>query len=83
MLHMLWKECMAQKVYWHICKENNFLYLNGKNVLQPKVSEIINRYLNEGTENSNEMRNNLSQYRNISQYAYSNIFPEIYCSIES
>ena len=83
MLHMLWKECMPQKFYRHICKENNFLYLNDKNVLQLKVSEIINRYLKDGTENSNEMRNNLSQYRNISQYVYSNIFPEIYCSIES
>ena len=28
------------------------------------------------------MRNNLSQYKNIFQYVYSNIFPEIYCSTE-
>ena len=78
-LYMLWKECMPHKFYQHIYKENNFLYLNNKNVLQPKVSEIINEYLNEDTENYNEMRNNLSQYKNIFQYVYSNIFPEIYC----
>ena len=78
-LYMLWKECMPHKFYQHICKENNFLYLNDKNVLQPKVSEIINEYLNEDTENYHEMRNNLSQYKNIFQYVYSNIFPEIYC----
>ena len=77
-LYMLWKECMPHKFYQHIYKENNFLYLNNKNVLQPKVSEIINEYLNEDTENYNEMRNNLSQYKNIFQYVYSNIFPEIY-----
>ena len=28
------------------------------------------------------MRNNLSSYKNISQYVYSNVFPEIYCSTE-
>ena len=75
---MLWKECKLQKLYQHICKENNFLYLNGKNVLLPKVSEEINEYLNEDTETYNEMKNNLSQYKNIFQYVYLNIFPQIY-----
>ena len=79
---MLWKECMPLKFYQHICKEKNFLYLNRKNVLQPKVTKIINEYLNEDTENYNEIRNNLSQYKNIFQYVYSNIFSEIYCSME-
>ena len=65
MMYMLWKECMPVKFYRHICKENNFLYLNGKNVLQPKVSEIINEYLDKDTNNYNQMRNNLSQYKNI------------------
>ena len=60
----------------------NFLYLNGKNVLQPKVFKIINEYLGDDTNNHNEMRNNLSEYKNIFQYVYSNIFPEIYCSTE-
>ena len=38
MIYMLWKERMSQRFYQHICKEKNFLYLNRKNVLQPKVS---------------------------------------------
>ena len=46
-LYVLWKECMPQKFYEYTCKENNFFSLNGKNVLQPKVSEIINDYSNE------------------------------------
>ena len=37
MIYMLCKEYLPQKVYRHICKEKNFLHLNGKNVLQPKV----------------------------------------------
>ena len=81
-LYMLWKECMSQKFYQHICKEKNFCYLNGENVLQPKVTKIINEYLNEDTENYNEMRNNLSQFKNIFQCVYWDIFLEIYSSTE-
>ena len=63
-------------------QESNFLYLNGNNVRQPKVPEIITDFLNEGKENYIELRNNLSQYKDIFQYLYSNVFPEIYCSAE-
>ena len=45
MIYMLWKECMPSKFYKHICKEKNFLCLNGKNVLHPKVLEIITDFL--------------------------------------
>ena len=45
MIYMLWKECIPRNFYRHICKEQNFLYLNGKNVLQPKVLKIIHHYL--------------------------------------
>ena len=82
MLYMLWKECMPQKFYQHICKEKNSLYLNRKNVFQPKVSEIITEFLKENEENYVALRNNLSQYKNIFKYVYSNVFPEIYCSTE-
>ena len=77
MIYMLCKECMLQKLYKHMYKDSNFLYLNGKNVLQPKVSEIITDFLNE-KKNYIELRNNLSQYKVIFQYLYSGVFPEIY-----
>ena len=82
MIYMLWKECMPQKFYRHICKEKNFLYLNGKNVLQPKVLEIIKEFLDENQSHYKELRNNLSNYKSIFQYIYFNVFPEIYYSIE-
>ena len=82
MIYMLWKECMPQKCYKYICKNHNFLYLNGKNVLQPKVSNIVTEYLNEDKNNYIELINNLSQYKDIFQYIYSNVFPEIYSSTE-
>ena len=50
MIYMLWKECMPRNLYRHICKDQNFLYLNGKNVLQPKVLEIIHDYLKESDD---------------------------------
>ena len=82
MIYMLWKECMPQKFYRHICKEKNFLYLNGKTVLQPKVLEIIKEFLDEDQSHYKELRSNLSNYKSIFQYIYSNVFPEIYCSIK-
>ena len=51
MIYMLWKECMPVKFCRHICKEKKFLYLNGKNVLQPKVLEIITDFLKEDKNN--------------------------------
>lgn len=50
--------------------------------LQPKVLEIINDFLEELEENYKDLRNNLWGYKNIFQYVYSNVFPEIYCSTE-
>ena len=82
MIYMLWKECMSRNFYRHICKKQNFLYLNGKSVLQPKGLEIIHEFLKESDDNYNELRNNLSSYKNIFQYVYSNVFPETYCSTE-
>ena len=82
MIYMLWKECMPIKFYRHICKEKNFLYLNGKNVLQPKVLEIISELIDADEGNYRLLQNNLSNYKNVFQYVYLNVFPEIYCSTE-
>ena len=78
MIYMFWKRCMPQKFYRHICNERNFLYLNGKNVLQPKVLEIITDFLNENKNNYKELRNILLSYKNIFKYVHSIVFPEIY-----
>ena len=51
-------------------------------MLQPKVSEIITEFLAEKDENYEQLRNNLSHYKNIFQYVYWNVFPEINCSTE-
>ena len=82
MIYMLWKECMPAKFYKHIYREKNFFYLNGKNVLQSKVLEIISEFTDEDESNYKQLQNNLSSYKSIFQYVYSNVFPEIYFSTE-
>ena len=82
MIYMIWKEYMPMAFYKHICKEKNFLYLNGKNVLQSKVLDIISEFIQEDERHYKMLQNNLSSYQNIFQYVYSNVFPEIYCATE-
>ena len=82
MIYMIWKEYMPMAFNKHICKEKNFLYLNGRNVLQPKVLDIISEFIQEDERHYKMLQNNLSSYQNIFQYVYSNVFPEIYCATE-
>ena len=82
MIYMLWKECIPSEFYRHICLEKNFLYLNDKNALHPKVLEIIIEFIDADENNYRLLQNNLCSYKNIFQYLFSDVFPEIYCSTE-
>ena len=73
---------MPLEFYKFIYEEKNFVYLNGKNVLQPKVLQIIGEFIEKDEKNHRLLQNNLSCYKNIFQYVYSNVYPEIYCSTE-
>ena len=73
---------MRAEFYRHICQEKNFFYLNGKNVLQPRVLQIINKFIDGNDNNYRLLPNNLSSYKTTFQYVYSNVFTEIYCSAE-
>ena len=73
---------MPIEFYKFICEEKTFLYLNGKNILQPKVLQIIAEFIEADEKNYRLLQNNLSSYKNIFQYVYSNFYPEIYCSME-
>ena len=82
MIYMVWKECMPSAFYKPDCSKDNFLHLNGKSILYPKVSEIINDFLDADEKSYVLLRNNLSQFKNFFQYVYFNVYPEIYCSTE-
>ena len=45
MISMFWEECNEPSFCKHICKPENFLYLNGKNVIYPHVAEIVWKYI--------------------------------------
>ena len=85
MICMIWKECMPVAFYKFICKSSIWIE---RNVLQPKVSEIVKsvksvtNFLKENEKKYVLLRKNLSQYKSIFQYVYSNVYPEIYCGTE-
>ena len=78
MIYMAWKECMPGEFYKYICLKENFLYLNRKSVLYPKVSDIIQKLIELDEKNYVLLRSNLFQYKNFFHYIYSNVHPEIY-----
>ena len=80
MVYMLWREWMLIEYYKFICEETYFLYLNEKNVLQPRVLQIIAEFIEKDVKNYRSLQNNLSRYKNVFQYVYSNVYAEIYCS---
>ena len=82
MIYMLWKECIPMEFYKYLCLEEHFVYLNGKNMLYPKLSEIILNFIQKDEKNYSKLRNNLCQSKNIFQYVYSWVYPEVYCSTE-
>ena len=82
MIYMLWKECVLSDFYRLICREEYFLYLNSKNVLYPKVAEIVWKFIAEDDKNYNKLRNNVCQLKEIFQDVYAMVYPEIYCTTE-
>ena len=81
-IYMFWEECVEKTFYHHICERENFLYLNGKNVLYPRSAEIVMKYIEQDSSNILRLRRCLSQHKNIVQFIYSRCYPEIYSLID-
>ena len=82
MVYMLWRECIPSEFYRYICKEKNFIYLNGKDVSQPGVLEIVGNFIDKSKQNLHMLQENLARFKDIFQYVYSNVFPEVYTATE-
>ena len=78
MIYMLWRECIPIEFYRYICEEENFKYLNGRDVSQPGVLEIVGRFIDQHKDNLRMLQKCLVNYKDIFQYVYSHTFPEIY-----
>ena len=79
---MLWDECIEKTFYEHICENDNFIYLSGKNVLYSKTAQIVLDYLNKDASNIVRLRKCLQNHRKTIQFVYSRCFPEIYSLID-
>ena len=80
MVYMLWRECIPSEFYRYIHEEKNFLYLNGRDVRQPGVLEIVRNFIDQGKQNLRMLQEYLARFKDIFQYVYSHVFPEVYTS---
>ena len=78
MMYMLWRECIPIEFYQHICEEKNFVYLNGRDVGKPGALEIVGNFIDQGKENLRLLQEHLVRFKDIYQYVYLLVFPEIY-----
>ena len=82
-IYMLWDECMEKSFYKHICENENFIYLNRKNVLYSKTAQIVLDYLNKDDKSIVLLRRCLQNHMKTIQFVYLRCFPEIYSLIEN
>ena len=50
MVYMLWRKCVPSEFCRYICKEKNLIYLNGRDVGQPGVLEIVGGFIDQGNK---------------------------------
>ena len=82
MVNMLSEECIPPEFFKYIREEENFMYLNGSDVNHPRVLEIVGNFIDQGKENFRVLQEFLYRYKDIYQYIYSHVFPEIYTTSE-
>ena len=82
MVYMPWRECIPSDFYRCICEEKNFIYLNGRDVGQPGVLEIVGGFIDQEKQNLRMFQEHLARFKDIYQYVYSHVFPEVYTTSE-
>ena len=83
MVYMLLRECIPSEFYRYICQDENFKYLNGRDVNQSGVLEIVGNFIDQKKYNLRLLQANLANYKDIYQYVYAHVFPEIYSTTET
>ena len=79
---MLWRECIPSEFYRYICQEKNFIYLNGRDVGQLAVLEIVGNFIDQSKENLWMLQEHLARYKDVYRYVYLHVFPEVYTTSE-
>ena len=65
MIYMFWRECVQPAFYRFICQEENFKYLNGRDVSQPGVLEIVGKFVDQDKNNLRLLQQCLANYKDI------------------
>ena len=73
-IYMFWDECIEKSFCKHICENENFMYLNSKNVLYSKTAQIMLDYLKKGDQNIVCLRRCLQKHMKTMQLVYSRCF---------
>ena len=74
-IYMLWDERIKKSFCKQICENQNFIYLNSKNVLYGKTAHIVLDCFNKDSKN-------MQNHMNTIQFVYSKCFPEVYSFID-
>ena len=82
MVYILWREYIPSEFYRYICEEISFIYLNGRDVGQPGLLENVGNFIGQGKQNLRMLQENLARCKDIFQYVYSHVFPEVYTAPE-
>ena len=82
MINMFWEDANEPSFYKHIYQQENFLYLNGKNVIYPRVTEIVMNYIEADNKNFDKLKRKLIESKKIFQFVYSSVYPEVYSFVE-
>ena len=48
MVYILWRECIPQEFYKYICEEQNFMFLNGRDINKAGVLKIVGNFIDQG-----------------------------------
>ena len=71
MIYMLWWECVPSEFYRYICEDQNFKYLNGQDVSQPGVLEIVDSFIDQGKQNLRMKPSELQRHLPIRLFTFS------------
>ena len=82
MINVFWEDCNEPSFYRRICQPDNFLCLNGRNVIYPRVIEIVMNYIEVDENNFNKLKRNLIKNQKIFQYIYVSVYPEVYSFVD-
>ena len=78
MISMFWEDCNKPSFYKYICQPQNFLYLNGKNIIYPRAAEIVMNYKEADGKTFDKLKRKLIENKKIFQFVYSSAYPEVY-----